>query len=51
MIVELVVPKGRQGLPNLLSTTQVGDATYPCVLWTLTLCSLDTRKLAQQAHH
>ena len=23
MIVELVVPEGRQGLPNLLSTTQV----------------------------
>ena len=27
-IIELVVPEGRQGLPNLLSTTQVGLASH-----------------------
>lgn len=45
-IVELVVPEGRQGLPNLLSTTQVGKGTPRYVRWQLTSRSLDTRKLA-----
>ena len=46
-IVELVVPEGRQGLPNLLSTTQVGgERIHHCVRWSLTLRPLDTGKLA-----
>lgn len=46
-IVELVVPEGRQGLPNLLSTTQVWkeESVLLCAAQ-LTFHSLDTGELA-----